>query len=549
VRGWRSSEKKPARGYRRVTWSGVLSLLRERWALLVLLAIMLLGGALRFYGLSVQSLWADELASWDFSERDTLSQVFQGVRSDVHPPLYFLILHFTQWIFGDSEWALRLPSAFAGWLCIPAIYALGRRIYSEREGLIAALLLAVLWAPIYYSQEARPYSMLILLSILTSYFWWDVMLSLRYRRGLPAREAAWYVVCAVLCAYLHYFGLLLVALQGVALMALAHRTFRKAMLMYVPVAIAYLPWLPGMIYQFQYSKQNAAWIGEPTLSALPDFFQFLFGRSGLLSLAAWTLLSILLIRGWDDLRPRRKGSGIPPGALLAAWALAPFVVAYAVSQSSVQLLTEKNLLISLPAVYLLLARSITRTFWGRAAAIFQGTAAFGLAAACLAYLLFSMDYYTSPTKEQIREAASYVLNHEGPDTLVIRCDVDDRLDYYLQSEETGKVKDVEACKAEVFPKIEDRVKNGDYHEVFHLISHTDPDPQMVSLLQRNFQPVHYERFSGAAVVVYEVRKPAPAGLPDSLQTPANPPKPPPNLPKPPPNPLKPQSPADPPEPE
>jgi hypothetical protein len=72
VRGWRSSEKKPARGYRRVTWSGVLSLLRERWALLVLLAIMLLGGALRFYGLSVQSLWADELASWDFSEQGTL---------------------------------------------------------------------------------------------------------------------------------------------------------------------------------------------------------------------------------------------------------------------------------------------------------------------------------------------------------------------------------------------------------------------------------------------------------------------------------------------
>ena len=56
----------------------------------------LLGGALRFYGLSVQSLWADELASWDFSEQGTLSQVFQGVRSDVHPPLYFLILHFTQ---------------------------------------------------------------------------------------------------------------------------------------------------------------------------------------------------------------------------------------------------------------------------------------------------------------------------------------------------------------------------------------------------------------------------------------------------------------------
>ncbi|HEX6708784.1 MAG TPA: hypothetical protein VF068_00505, partial [Rubrobacter sp.] len=96
------SGKKSERDHRRVTWSGALLLLRERWDLLALLAIMLLGGALRFYGLGVQSLWAGELASWDFSERDTLSQVIQGVSTDIHPPLYFLILHFTQWIFGDS---------------------------------------------------------------------------------------------------------------------------------------------------------------------------------------------------------------------------------------------------------------------------------------------------------------------------------------------------------------------------------------------------------------------------------------------------------------
>jgi len=198
-------------------------------------------------------------------------------------------------------------------------------------------------------------------------------------------------------------------------------------------------------------------------------------------------------------------------------------VVYAASQSSVQLLTEKNLLISLPAVYLLLARSIIRAFSGRAAAIFQGTVAFGLAAACLAYLLFSMDYYTNPTKEQVREAASYVVDHEGSDTLVVRCDVDDRLDYYLETKKTGERNDVEACKAKDFSKIEDRVKEGDYHEVFHFISHTDPDPQMVSMLQRNFQPIHYERFRGAAVVVYKVRKVAPAGLPQ--------PEPPSSLPK------------------
>jgi mannosyltransferase len=494
--------KKQVSDYQR----GVLSLLWERWALLALLAFMLLGAVLRFYGLAFQSLWGEELASWEISNRETLYQVLRGVRGDLYPPLYFLILRFAQWIFGDAQWALRFPSALAGWLSIPAIYFLGKRLYSEREGLMAALFLTVLWAPIYYSQEARPYAVLILFSILTAYFWWGVMLGLRYRRELPVREAAAYLLCAVLCAYLDYFGLLLVVLQGAALAALAYGTLRKALLLYVPVALAYLPWLPNMVHQFRSSEQVEA--GGPTLQVLPDYFQFLFGRSGVLSLAAWTLLCFFLIRGWDDLRPRKKGGGIPPGLLLLVWALGPFAVAYVASQSTALSPTKESLLVSLPAVYLLLSRSLTRTFSGRGAAIFQGIAAAGLAAAGLAYLLFSMDYYTTPTKDQLREAALYVVGHQDRGTLVVRCDAGDGLDYYLK---TGN--DVEACRAGDFPKIESRVRGGDYHEVYHVISDTEPDPQMVSMLQRNYRPVHYERFDGAAVVVYKVGPSVPAGPP------------------------------------
>ena len=531
VSGSRTSEKKPVRAYRRGKTSGAeavgrrpLPPLSENRVLLALLAIMLLGAVLRFYGLGFQSFWGEELAGWDFSTKETISQVIGSVRSEINPPLYFLILRFAQWIFGDSEWALRLPSAFAGWLCIPAIYLLGKRIYSEREGLIAALFLAVLWAPIYYSQEARSYSMLILFSILTTYFWWGVMLGLRYRRELPAREAALYVICAVLCAYLHYFGLLLVVLQGAALAALAYGTLRNVMLLYVPVILAYLPWLPSMVHQSRSGTQG----GEPTLQVLPDYFQFLFGRSGLLSLAAWTLLCFLLIRGWDDLRSRRKGRGIPPGLLVAAWAIGPFIVAYLASRS---MLTDENLMVSLSAVYLLLARSVTRTFSGRAAAIFQGTVAVGLAAVGLAYLLFSMDYYTTPAKEQIREAALYVTGHEDKDTLVVRCDTGDRLDFYLKTSETVERKDVEACEAGDFPKIENRVKEGDYGEVFHFISGKDSDPQMVSMFQRNFQPVDYERFDGASVVVYKVRPSVPEGLPQTKPPDVPQPEPPNSLPR------------------
>jgi mannosyltransferase len=544
VSGSKTSENVPVRAYRRGTPPvGTVREppLRERplrkWsprsplhssALLVLLAIMLLGAVLRFYGLGFQSLWGDELASWDISTRETISQVIGGVRSDDHPPLYYLILRVAQWIFGDSEWALRLPSAVAGWLCIPAIYILAKRLYSEREGIMAALFLAVFWAPIYYSQEARVYSMLILLSILTTCFWWGVMLSLRYGRELPTGDAALYVVSAVLCAYLHYSGLILVAVQGAALAALAHGALRKAILLYIPIAIAYLPWLPGMVNQSPYGNQNGTRIGEATLQIPPDYFQFLFGRSGLLSFAAWTLLAFLLIRGWDDLRRRRNRGVVPPGLLLLAWALGPFVVASVASQS---MLTNENLLVSLPAVYLLLARSVTRAFSGRAAAVFQGTVAVGLAAVGLAYLLFSMDYYTTPTKDQFREAALYVVGHQDKYTLIVRCDTADRLDYYLRTTDTGERDDVQACQSSDFPKVENRVKEGGYKEVFHFVSHEDPDQQMVSKFQRSFQPVRYERFDGAAVVVYNVRPSAPAGFPQPEPPDVPHPEPPGNLPR------------------
>jgi len=151
--------------------------------------------------------------------------------------------------------------------------------------------------------------------------------------------------------------------------------------------------------------------------------------------------------------PRRKGAGIPPGLPLAAWAVGPFAVSYAVSQTSAGILADENILVSLPAAYLLVARADTRAFSGRAAGVFQATVAAGLAAVSLAYLLFSMDYYTAPTKEQVREAAAYVAAHRDDGTLIVRCDANDRLDYYLAAGDS-----VQACTAKDVTKVQSRVK-------------------------------------------------------------------------------------------
>ncbi|MDP8945333.1 MAG: hypothetical protein M3N03_05275 [Actinomycetota bacterium] len=90
---------------------------------------------------------------------------------------------------------------------------------------------------------------------------------------------------------------------------------------------------------------------------------------------------------------------------------------------------------------------------------------------------------------------------------------------------------MEACEARAFQRIVSRVKEGDYKEVFHLISHEDPDQQMISMFQRSFQPVRYERFDGAAVGVYKVRPFVPERLPQPKPPDVSQPEPPESLPK------------------
>lgn len=161
-------------------------------------AIVLGGSALRFYGLDAQSLWNDELSSWKQSHQTTISAVIEnGVRPTPYPPAYPVLLYFVERYVGESEIALRSSSAVAGVLAIIATFFLARQLYSVREGIIAAGLMAFSYQPVYYSQEARAYSLLLLFSILSSHFWFRLRGQLEARDRISGSTAAAYIACAV----------------------------------------------------------------------------------------------------------------------------------------------------------------------------------------------------------------------------------------------------------------------------------------------------------------------------------------------------------------
>lgn len=149
--------------------------------LLILLLLTLLAFWLRVHNLDAFSFWTDEgltpeRSGYSIAQILRNDILIQGVvTKDTHPPLYYLIIHVTRRLFGASDFAFRYPSVLFGVLLVPLLYQLGQRMGGKAVGLIVALLAAVSPLQVYYSQEARMYSLLALLVTAMSYVLWRVI--------------------------------------------------------------------------------------------------------------------------------------------------------------------------------------------------------------------------------------------------------------------------------------------------------------------------------------------------------------------------------------
>ena len=104
-----------------------------RHLLLTTVLLLLLATGLRFHRLDAQSFWNDEGNSARLSER-AIPAILEGTASDIPPPLYYLLLHGWRALLGDSEFALRALSAFAGVLTVATVAALAKRRGAGGQG-------------------------------------------------------------------------------------------------------------------------------------------------------------------------------------------------------------------------------------------------------------------------------------------------------------------------------------------------------------------------------------------------------------------------------
>lgn len=180
-------------------------------ARLGLIGIVVLGGALRFGTLDVQSYWDDEGHTVLLLRRGFGDMLSQIPHVESAPYAYYLAAWTWSQAFGLGEVGLRSFSALAGTLAIPLTYLATRELASARAGLMAAGVVAVNPLLIWYSQEARAYSLLVLFSAASLLFF------ARALKGVP-RSYSWWAIVSSAALATHYFALFPVGAEALILL-------------------------------------------------------------------------------------------------------------------------------------------------------------------------------------------------------------------------------------------------------------------------------------------------------------------------------------------
>jgi mannosyltransferase len=259
------------------------------------LAALAVGG----YKLGGPSLWRDEAYTLDAAQRST-GQIFNLLLhvDAVHGP-YYLGMHAVVRLLGTSAAALRLPSLVATSLAAGLLALLGRRLARASglpapaaTGLLAGLLLAAAPQTTYYAQDARPYGLVTLFAIASTY-----LLLVAIERG-GTRWWAAYAAAVALTGVASLFALLILAAHAVTLRLTrtqdrAHASDPQAqagpgrrMRPWVTASVAAIVVVSPLIVLGYGQDKTLSWVGHPGLGKLTHLITLFAGSRALIPLAA-----------------------------------------------------------------------------------------------------------------------------------------------------------------------------------------------------------------------------------------------------------------------
>lgn len=265
---------------------------RRHWLTLGLIVVV--GFALRVYAIGADPFWLDEAHSANFI-RLSIPEIWSWADpyDKGNPPGYTTLLKVWAQVSVSDGW-LRLFSALAGTATLPVVYLIGRRVSGRRSALVATALVALSGYHLRFSQEARTYALMALLTgiVLAAVAQllaqpngddatrirgdrpWQVRSEgLGLRRPLTWTDIAWpaYALGAGVAFLLHNTGIALAVSANLAVIVWWTRSrprpprfARNWIVANLGVAAIWMTWIPGFLRQLE-SVTASWWVPSPTL--------------------------------------------------------------------------------------------------------------------------------------------------------------------------------------------------------------------------------------------------------------------------------------------
>jgi len=390
------------------------------WAVIGLTA---LGASIRFSTLGLQSYRHDEAVTAGRVLASSLSHTMHEVwAGESTPPLYYFLAWLWMHPFGVHEVGLRSLSALFGTATIPVAYLIGRELVGRRTGFALAAIVAVNPMLVWYSQDARAYALLVLLSSLALLFF------LRARRTASARDLAWWAVFSALALGTHYFAFFPLAIEAIWL-ALTLRPLRRVVAAIGGIALAAAALAPIALHQA--AGKNNSWIATFGLAdrLRETGISFFVGEAGLLKHA---LVPMALFAAAVALLALRGGEKEKRGAVVAlVIGAGSILVALAFAVAGQDYVLERNLLPALIPLALIGAAGIASPRSGRLG-IAVGA---GLVAYFLAFCIYS-DFRPALQREDWRTVASAIGRPRRARAILVWEQGDEPLAFYIGAGET-----------------------------------------------------------------------------------------------------------------
>lgn len=308
-----------------------------------------------------ESLWLDELhTSWAVS--GSLSEVAERAAIGNQSPLYFWLAWFFSRLPLPAEIALRLPSLLAGCALPVAVFWLAKKVCSAQDEkqdntvpLLAAWLVVIDPQAIFYSQEARPYALLMLVAVV------HIGQLLRTLERDDWRPRTWWVITGALLVHLNYTGALILLAEFVALVLLAVSTARQqacrmplareqpvqlcisCWIDIVALIVLLLPAIPGMLDVAGRRDNWSAFVKPQDWYEIWRMFSF-----------TPAIVVLIVLNSWRSAVSQRNL------ILLICWLLVPLGVAWTTTQLHVAPLFHQRYLIAVLPASLLAAAICVR---------------------------------------------------------------------------------------------------------------------------------------------------------------------------------------------